>query len=844
MELNTVLNSNVVRDLSIDIIHEEESSERKQPSYQKWGIYLLEILLISGIYIGISNASFLLAFKQSSVSPLWIPTGFAVSIILNFGYKFCPGIFLGAFVTNIVNFYRNVPVFGGTFVWVSLVVAIGNTIESFLGVIIYNRLTKDKLLETHKSLWFFIMFLVVFNTIFSAVLGAAALYGGQIIPLELFSTIFLTWWVGDAVGSILFLPIFDRIYKVEWFKKETYTNINLKRNLYFLCTLVVIIFASLFITGNLFAASHSLPLLYILIPLPLFVISNFDDILYTLISILCICIITTYNTINGFGVIDLGDANTNLAVLQTVIIVTSVITYYLSILQRTNKQIKDSLIEQIPEQTREISEERNKAVQLAKSKSEFLSNMSHEIRTPMNGVLGMTQILQTTHLDEEQREFVNSIYFCGKHLLTVLNDILDLSKIESGKLKLEESSFRLIDCVEQAIELAYSSSKYQDIDIIFEFGEFVPSNITSDITRLRQVLVNLISNSLKFSKSSGMILVKADTEGILGDDNYKLKISVSDNGIGIPKDKLTKIFNTFEQAESGITRKYGGTGLGLTISSLLVEMMGGKIWVVSEPEVETTFYFTIDLKEYNNERLILPDSVPHNIVIVDENEQRSRPIKQFLLSFGLNVVVVEQFQLISKNLINKNTCIVLHNDQVDKEKYIDLDCNIIVLVNKFILGDRDTRDNISFIKKPIKYTKLISTLINNFKPGEESGKIKLKGRVLIADDNEENIKIIADVLKHMEISFDIVNNGQEVIDKCVNTQYNLILIDVHMPVVDGIKATKVLKKNPQFFTPVIALSADIVEETKRLCFAAGMCDYLEKPFELDKLVRTIKKYIG
>jgi CheY-like chemotaxis protein/nitrogen-specific signal transduction histidine kinase/HPt (histidine-containing phosphotransfer) domain-containing protein len=525
---------------------------------------------------------------------------------------------------------------------------------------------------------------------------------------------------------------------------------------------------------------------------------------------------------------------------------------------------------------------RNAALEETTLKSEFLANMSHEIRTPLNGILGMVELCQATELNEEQKNYIGLAYSEATSLLNIINDILDFSKIEAGKLELEEIPFDLAYLLEDLGNIFLLRAKQKGIALHTELAYQVPLLVIGDAGRLRQILANLVSNALKFTPEGGKIDIVVNLEK---DEEEKttLRFAVIDTGIGIPDEKQTGIFGSFTQADGSTTRKYGGTGLGTTISKQLAEIMGGEIGVESDGQYGTTFWFTAVFGKQRDQTAPVLDSIDFAgvpVLVVDDNQSNSSQVTEDLLSLGCIVseandgkeamelllqavsqaqpygVVITAIQMVMMNGFDLAASI-----RVD-EKFKEIP--IIALDSVGSRGDGRKCIDIgieAYLTRPVTREELKKTLMltlnSRKKKGDAPHKLITKHivaedrnndiHILLAEDYPTNQQVAMTHLKSAGYQVELAENGSEAVTAYKQGGYDLILMDIQMPVMDGYDATRQIRKleeenGQQDIIPIIAMTANAIKGARDKCLAAGMVDYIAKPVKRKELLRMVDKW--
>lgn len=517
----------------------------------------------------------------------------------------------------------------------------------------------------------------------------------------------------------------------------------------------------------------------------------------------------------------------------------------------------------------EIEEADKKVKEALNAKTEFLSNMSHEVRTPLNGVIGMSELLLQSKLEGEQRAYARNIHISANHLLELLNNVLDVAKLQSGKMELNKERFILSDCIDQVVDLLKPTAHVKKIELMSDLDAGVPLEIISDENRLRQILINLVNNAIKFTEK-GEVVIKVELVN-RENDFVQIEFSVTDTGIGIASDKLEQIFESFYQVDAAFNKKYSGSGLGLAISQSLAGEMGSKIKVTSKPGQGSTFSFSlvaeISGKEHR-EKLAALNGL--SALVIDDNTTNLKILVKQLSGWGIQATPFNSPQLVTDVMssLNKFDFVILDMQMPEmdghsvaqniRSKFNIQELPIIVLssLGEHMMSDRENLYN-AYLTKPVKQSKLLDTIIDVMKisPVQRAKLNMLSGnndvlsnkssiKILLAQDNELSRAVTTKTLEKLGHSIITVATGKEVLEKSRREEYDLILMDIKENQIDGIETTKQLKRlvNEESMPIIIGLSSD-EKKDKAMCMQAGMDDVMEKPMKAEAIQEKINYWI-
>jgi signal transduction histidine kinase/CheY-like chemotaxis protein len=527
-----------------------------------------------------------------------------------------------------------------------------------------------------------------------------------------------------------------------------------------------------------------------------------------------------------------------------------------------------SLLERIIEQT---LNDKQYAMEASEAKSMFLANMSHEIRTPLNGIVGFTELLKDTELHDEQREFIDIIEKSSENLLEIINNILDLSKIESNKLEIEEIVFNPIDEFESAVEVYGVRASEKHIDLACYVDPSLERPLKGDPTKIKEVIINLLSNAVKFTNSGGAISVDIRREECDTLNRTKVRFQVKDNGIGVTSEQRSRIFEAFSQADTSITRKYGGTGLGLTISSRFVELMGSQLDLESEPGNGTAFFFTLEFEEIETLNEPLKGSFSNINAVILENHSKKKLqniyLKEYLDYFGVSYTTfheLDELKMLERQ-VNYDLLFIDNDYTTDDDiiTYASSQEQLVLITKSFYIKKIDSMgiDIFKVLYEPLNSSKIRTTLDAYDAEAFSNRKVKMSRRkkfdeknsrfaatALVAEDNIINQKLIRRTLEDLGLDITIANNGLEAFEKRKNGSFDIIFMDIQMPVLDGIEATQEIldfeEDYGQNHIPIVALTANALKGDRERFMAAGMDEYTTKPLVRSEIISLLNSFLS
>lgn len=496
----------------------------------------------------------------------------------------------------------------------------------------------------------------------------------------------------------------------------------------------------------------------------------------------------------------------------------------------------------------EAQENQSKAINAEQIKTEFLANMSHEIRTPMNGIIGFTHLMQQTTLNNEQKRYVTTIESSTQTLLQIVNQILDFSKLESEKVELDYTSVNPFEEFESALSIFVPIANKKEINFNIDIDPSIHECLILDVLKLKQVLTNLVSNAIKFTSSGGVVSIRI-TKVATYEQTLKLKFSVSDTGIGIPKERQKSIFEAFTQVDSSTTRRFGGTGLGLKISASYVRLMGGNIEVSSVIGKGSTFEFELNVSKCNPLEPISSLYAKNEIIVSKEVLNTYPMLSNQLKQLHLTYTSVDYENITSILQESKENRVILANNIKYLNEWLQIPNKPKIVLLGISEREEINSSNVSFIENYDHSTSMLYNQLRKFnavngtvEQKENKTKTIFDLHVLVAEDYPINQMLIGEILKGYGIKYDIAQNGHEAVEMALSNNYNLVLMDINMPEMNGIEATKKLREAFDNTLPIVALTANAADGDRNYFISIGMDDYLSKPINPNELENVLKRF--
>jgi len=827
-------------------------------------VYLISIIAFGGVYYLSGEVGLSINTGFEGVTPIWPPSGVALFVLLRYGVRYWPGIVIGIVLLAMVR-------------EISFITAVAAIIAQVLeGTLAWQYLRRFQVsheFDTRRQVLWFIAIISV-AALSSAILGAMGMVAGNMTPPSELGLVLMMWWLGDAIGMLVitpFLLLVPRFVKQPWTRRQVIEAIVVYGGL---------VMVASYSFGLFQVTSEVAPLMaYTIVPLVVWAAACFKQAGAVTASLFVSAILFSaahpgvgpFESTGGITAVLLG--------ILFVAVISATALFVAALFHE--REHAESLLKLANEKLEETVARRPAALELAKTTAEqanagkdiFLASMSHEIRTPMHGVIGFSKLLNETELTPKQQEYLAAINTSSANLNRIIDDILDFSKFQTGQFETESIPFSLDDVVDTTVALIRPQAYEKGLELVYGISEDTFIYREGDPLRISQILSNLIENAVKFTIEGTVSLWVAN---VASGDKRSVRFEIEDTGIGIPSERMEGLFDPFMQADVSITRKYGGSGLGLAICKSLVEAMGGCIEVKSQAGKGTVFAFELPLniqsmgnaKEVGSGALI-----GKRALLLEQNPLALRAIRHTMLRLGLEaetIITPKPIETIRETGSSEYDLLLVGDNSVseDGSKMAQLrelanaySCKVILLLNE-ILDQPETDSNVHediaclskasgirylkrYVSQMLKGTPVVSTATCQ-KESQAPYKIpNFKGlRMLVVDDNEVGLAFVSELLKSRGIDVFTARSGEEALRVVEDNRFDLVLMDIQMPGISGIEATRLLRSRHHEGQelPVIAVTANAYPEEKVHLLSAGLNDCITKPFERHDLWRLIRKW--